>query len=152
MAICGIDGEKIPMMDTKRKLKSGEAICSNHWKTAGFTLTDRPKDYTLNDVEARLNALVKELDGGNELSKSDSKALGYLASKHLSKLSPDALDAAKHISADLAGNGLIKAGMTLSMTNAADQVKVSYLSALVEQNWIIMQQNQEIIDLMKKDK
>jgi len=154
MAVCGIDNEKVPMMDTKRKLKTGESICSKHWKQAGLGLTDNPKDYSLADIQQRLGnaATVADQRGVNELPTDDAKALGYLSSKHLSNLSPDALDAAKQISSDLTANNLIKNGMALSLSNAADQAKVTYLSALVEQNWIIMQQNQQIIELKKKDK
>lgn len=46
----------------------------------------------------------------------------------------------KKIISDLAGNNLIKAGMALSFSKAEEQAKVSYLSALVEQNWIIIRQ------------
>lgn len=154
MAVCGVDNVKVPMMDTKRKLQSGEYICAKHWKQAGFGLTDNPKNYTLTDVQQRMNnaAVVADQLGIDELPKNDAEALNYLSSKHLSNLSPDALDAAKAISKDLVGNDLLKGGMALSLSNAADQATVSYLSALVEQNWIIMQQNQQIIELMKKDK
>lgn len=46
----------------------------------------------------------------------------------------------KNVINDLAGNGLIKTGMALSFSKAEEQAKVSYLSALVEQNWIIIRQ------------
>lgn len=46
----------------------------------------------------------------------------------------------KNIISDLAGNGLIKTGMALSFAKAEEQAKISYLSALVEQNWIIIRQ------------
>ncbi|MCC9691495.1 hypothetical protein HK128_08395 [Streptococcus agalactiae] len=51
---------------------------------------------------------------------------------------------------DLAGNGFFKAGMALSFAKAEEQAKVTYLSALVEQNWILISQNQEILDELKK--
>lgn len=50
------------------------------------------------------------------------------------------IDSIRKIISDLAGNDLIKTGMALSFSKAEDQAKVSYLSALVEQNWIIIRQ------------
>ena len=46
----------------------------------------------------------------------------------------------QRIAQDLAGNKWFKAGMTLSFANAEEQAKVTYLSALVEQNWMIIRQ------------
>ncbi|ABF33863.1 hypothetical protein ACPWVV_000218 [Streptococcus pyogenes] len=40
--------------------------------------------------------------------------------------------------------------MALSFAKAEEQVKVTYLSALVEQNWILISQNQEILDELRK--
>lgn len=59
---------------------------------------------------------------------------------HIEDLNPNDLDTVRQIASDLYGNGFMKAGMALSFSNAADQAKVTYLSALVEQNWIIMNQ------------
>ena len=50
------------------------------------------------------------------------------------------LESVKKIVSDLFGNGLLKAGMALSFAKAEEQAKVTYLSALVEQNWIIIRQ------------
>lgn len=46
----------------------------------------------------------------------------------------------KKIALDLAGNGFFKIGMAFSFAKAEEQAKVSYLSALVEQNWMIIRQ------------
>lgn len=46
----------------------------------------------------------------------------------------------RRIANDLAGNGFFKAGMALSFAKAEEQAKVTYLSALVEQNWVIIRQ------------
>lgn len=73
---------------------------------------------------------------------------------HLDELDSRDLDTVKAIAADLAGNGFLKAGMALSLSNAADQAKVTYLSALVEQNWIIINQlsrlNKSVEELKNK--
>ena len=46
----------------------------------------------------------------------------------------------QRIAQDLAGNKWFKAGMALSFASAEEQAKVTYLSALVEQNWMIIRQ------------
>lgn len=54
------------------------------------------------------------------------------------------------IAADLIGNKWFKAGLALSFAKAEEQAKVTYLSALVEQNWILMRQNEIIIKELQK--
>lgn len=54
------------------------------------------------------------------------------------------VESVKRIVNDLVGNNFFKAGMALSFAKAEDQAKVTYLSALVEQNWIIIRQLNEI--------
>ncbi|WP_051585920.1 hypothetical protein [Caldanaerobius polysaccharolyticus] len=60
----------------------------------------------------------------------------------------------RRISQDLAGNKWFKAGMALSFAKAEEQAKVTYLSALVEQNWMIIRQlsrlNRNIEKLLEK--
>lgn len=46
----------------------------------------------------------------------------------------------KKIAIDIIGNEFIKTGMAFSFAKAEEQAKVSYLSALVEQNWMIIRQ------------
>ncbi|MEK7059301.1 MAG: hypothetical protein AAB971_00915 [Patescibacteria group bacterium] len=56
----------------------------------------------------------------------------------------------KRIASDLVGNGMFKTGMALSFAKAEEQAKVSYLSALVEQNWVIIRQNEVTIRLLSR--
>ncbi len=44
------------------------------------------------------------------------------------------------IAKDLAANTIFKTGMALSFAKVEEQAKVTYLSALVEQNWMIIRQ------------
>lgn len=44
----------------------------------------------------------------------------------------------RRIAYDLMGSGFLKAGLALSFTKVEEQAKVNYLSALVEQNWMII--------------
>ena len=59
-------------------------------------------------------------------------------------------EAVKKIASDLAGAGLMKAGVALSFGKAEDQLKIGYLSALVEQNWIMIRQLDKIASLLDK--
>lgn len=80
---------------------------------------------------------------GNGKSKEDKQQEQiekFQQKYHIDELDEKDLDTVKQIATDLAGNGFLKAGMALSLSNAADQAKVTYLSALVEQNWIIINQ------------
>lgn len=65
-------------------------------------------------------------------------------------MSEESYEQVQRIAAEMSGNGLLKAGLALSFNNGVDQAKLSYLSALVEQNWILINQNQQIIDELKK--
>ena len=60
----------------------------------------------------------------------------------------------QRIASDLAGNSLFKAGIALSFGKAEDQAKITYLSALTEQNWMIIRQlsrlNKNIEKLLDK--
>lgn len=85
---------------------------------------------------------------GKEPKKS--KAQIYLEERGVTNLSEESFVQVEKVINDLAGNGLIKTGMALSLAKAEEQAKVSYLSALVEQNWILVSQNQQIIDELKK--
>jgi len=60
------------------------------------------------------------------------------------------IDNLKKIASDLIGNKWFKAGMALSFASGEEQAKVTYLSALVEQNWILIRQNELIIKELQK--
>lgn len=72
----------------------------------------------------------------------------------LEELNAHDLTIVQRVAADLVGNKLFKAGMALSFAKAEEQAKVTYLSAIVEQNWIIMNQlgrlNKNLEELLKK--
>jgi hypothetical protein len=60
----------------------------------------------------------------------------------------------RRITNDLAGNKFFKAGLALSFAKVEEQAKVTYLSAQVEQNWMIIRQlsrlNKNIENLLNK--
>lgn len=68
---------------------------------------------------------------------------------HLNNLSQDDMETVIQISNDLEGNGLITLGTRLS-GKAEDVAKITYLSAIVRQNWIIINQLSRIEKLLKK--
>ena len=72
--------------------------------------------------------------------KQKRKEAELLEKYGLSNVDEKDIQSIKNIISDLAGSGLIKTGMALSFSKAEEQAKVSYLSSLVEQNWIIIRQ------------
>lgn len=79
---------------------------------------------------------------GNGASKEEKKAqeLEKFAQRyHLDDLDPRDLETVKQIANDLMGNGLLKVGISLS-GKPEDSTKLTYLSALVQQNWLIINQ------------
>lgn len=82
--------------------------------------------------------------------KQDRKNKDLLAKYGLETVNDKDLESIRNIINDLMGNGLIKTGMALSFAKAEEQAKVSYLSALVEQNWIIIRQLDQISKKLDK--
>lgn len=80
--------------------------------------------------------------------KEEEKLQKFLERYHLETLNEFDYQIVKKIAADLAGNTLMKTGMALSLAKAEDQLTVTYLSALVEQNWIIINQLGRIHDFL----
>lgn len=54
----------------------------------------------------------------------------------------------KQIARDIMANKWFKAGLALSFASADKQATVGYLSAIVNQNWILIRQNELIIRLL----
>lgn len=78
---------------------------------------------------------------GNKETKEEKQArkeAEMLAKFGLEDLTGKDLESVKSIVAELAGNKFLEAGALLSGAKADDLVKVSDLTAIVEQNWIII--------------
>lgn len=69
--------------------------------------------------------------------ENEEKIKKIMEKYELSSLAPEYQEAIKNINAELSGNKLINLGTSLSGT-PEDTAKLSYLSALVQQNWIII--------------
>lgn len=79
--------------------------------------------------------------GKNNKPPKHGKQLEKFMSKYqLEDLDEKDLIVLKRIANDLAGNNFLKTGMALSFAKAEEQAKVTYLSTLVEQNWMIIRQ------------
>ncbi|MFL8798954.1 MULTISPECIES: hypothetical protein [unclassified Clostridioides] len=81
----------------------------------------------------RLKNMTKE-------EKKEYEIQEFMKKYQLENLDEKDLIVLKRIASDLFGNGLIKTGMALSFTDAKEQAKIGYLSALTEQNWMIIRQ------------
>lgn len=84
------------------------------------------------------------------ITKEDKRALEYLEKKGLTNLESDITKQVNNVASDLAGLGLMKAGLALSFAKSEEQAKIGYASAQVEQNWIIIKQQDEILKELKK--
>lgn len=91
--------------------------------------------------------------GRNKESKEEKevrKAQEFLSSKGLTELEPDISIQVNNIALGLSGLGLMQTGMALSFAKAEEQAKVGYASAQVEQNWIIIKQQDDILKELRK--
>jgi hypothetical protein len=87
---------------------------------------------------------------GNKENAEDKRAQEekeFLEKYGLENLNPEDMKILKRITSDLAGNKWFKAGMALSFARAEEQAKVTYLSSLVEQNWLLIR---KLDDISKK--
>lgn len=72
--------------------------------------------------------------------KQQKKLDQFMERYQLEDLDEKDLMVLQRIANDLVGNNLLKTGMALSFAKAEEQAKVTYLSALVEQNWMVIRQ------------
>lgn len=86
----------------------------------------------------------------NKDDKKQQEINNFMAKYQLDEIDDKDLVIIKKIAIDLIGNNLLKAGMALSFAKAEEQAKVSYLSALVNQNWIMIRQLNNISNKLDK--
>ena len=75
---------------------------------------------------------------------ADEKTKKALEKHHLENISEKYAQAVQEINAELVGTGAMETGMKLSFAKSEELLKISYLRALVEQNWIIIRLLDEI--------
>lgn len=73
-------------------------------------------------------------------TKEEKQIDKFMKKYQLEDLDESDLIVLQRIANDLIGNNFFKAGMALSFAKSEEQAKVTYLSALVEQNWLIIRQ------------
>lgn len=94
-------------------------------------------------------ALFKEKESKEE--KAERKELEMMQKYGLDELAdPKDKESVKKIVSELVGTGLMETGMKLAMGNAGDLLKVSYLRATMEQNFIIIRQLEKLNKLLEK--
>ena len=86
----------------------------------------------------------------NKEDKKQQEITNFIEKYQLDEIDDKDLVIIKKIATDLIGNNLLKAGMALSFAKAEEQAKVSYLSALVNQNWIMIRQLSNISNKLDK--
>lgn len=82
--------------------------------------------------------------------KQEKKAREILAKYELHNLSHDYANAVKNISLGLAGTGGLEFGSHLVGMKNEDTLKIAYLNTLIQQNWIIIRQLDEISKKLDK--
>lgn len=83
--------------------------------------------------------------------QQEQEELNKLMAKYnLKGMDVEDLKVLRRITNDLSGNGFFKMGMALSFAKAEEQAKVTYLSALVEQNWLMIKQLSDLNNKLDK--
>lgn len=82
--------------------------------------------------------------------KEQEEIQKFIKKYGLEDINPNDLNTIRRIASDLHSNGLIKAGLAPSFAKPEEQAKVTYLSALVEQNWLIINQLNRLNNLLSK--
>lgn len=84
-------------------------------------------------------------------NKKNKKMEELLAKYELNNLNKDYINAVKNINDELAGSKGLEFGNLLAPNqNVANQIQIQFLSTLVQQNWIIIRELNEIIENTKK--
>jgi len=70
--------------------------------------------------------------------KQERKTQELMQKYGLDKLDAEYANAVRNINNELIGTGLMETGLKLSMASAPEQLKISYLNSIMQQNWIII--------------
>lgn len=88
-------------------------------------------------------ALFKSAE--EKAAKQESKEQALLDKYGVGNLSdPEDMESVRKIAQELAGSGLMEAGLKLQMAKAEIQLPISYQRAIMEQNFIIIRQLDKI--------
>lgn len=89
-------------------------------------------------------------DKESKEEKEARKVTELLEKYGLENISDKDIESIRRILNELAGTQLMKTGSLLSGMKTEEQIKVNYLSALFEQNWIMIRQLDRIAKLLEK--
>ena len=150
---CSVCGKSLGMVSVKYPIKDGDVVCSDCLPKLGYTQKDANMKFLTKFQQVSADDVVRAAAGDADAlerisdiveqkdeSKQDREIRKFMERYQLEDLDEKDLVVLRKIATDLAGNGLMKTGMALSFANAGEQLKVTYLSALVEQNWMIIRQ------------
>ncbi|CYY89728.1 hypothetical protein P7J56_03915 [Streptococcus suis] len=89
------------------------------------------------------------------LTKQNEKTMKYLRDRGIEKLDEASFRQVDNIATKLAGKDIETLAQSLINIGGKggkteDIIQINYLQALVEQNWILVNQNQQIIDELRK--
>lgn len=82
---------------------------------------------------------------------NNNKIQGLLTDRGLENLDEETVEHVEAILSELDENKLLNKSNTGNFTDRSNQEKVGFLRALVEQNWIIIAQNQSILNELHKN-
>ena len=114
---------------------------------------EKKEQEKLRDGEEKHNAIMKEKEEKNKASLRKILQNYGLDIEDYSddQIKVENIKNINKVSNELAGSGWLKAGLSLSF-QPYERQSLGYLSALMEQNWILIRQNELIIRLLEKDK
>lgn len=151
---CAICGKQIGFSN-RYKLGDGSVICYDCFKLAGYGITTNPQKLTIDGVQNALANDPKSLARQEKQAAMDQSALEKfgidLDSYTDGELRGRNIQSAREIAASLAGSKLYSFGSLLT-GNANETFLMEMARAQVEQNFILIRQNEEIIRLLKEKK
>lgn len=89
-------------------------------------------------------------DGKSKEERQAEKLQKMMHKYHLENIDPKYSDAVKDIQNELLGTGLGELGVKLSMPDITKALPIYYLRTLIEQNWIIIRQLDDIEKFFKR--
>ncbi|GAF37328.1 hypothetical protein [Lentilactobacillus farraginis] len=80
------------------------------------------------------------------------KVDGIMADRGLEHLGEETKTHVEAILSELDSKKLLRDGDTANFTDRSNQEKVGFLRAIMEQNWILIAQNEKILQALNKDR
>nr|WP_054757110.1 hypothetical protein [Liquorilactobacillus satsumensis] len=83
---------------------------------------------------------------------NNNKIQGILADRGLDEVSEETSAQIEAILGGLQRHGLLRENTHVDFNDKSNEIKIEFLRALVEQNWILVAQNEQIIACLKEIK